>query len=134
MLLATSLAAQTPAHWPVAAKPVTIIGIDDGTPEQELDHVSGAMRLPDGHVVVANGKPLELRVYDATGRFVRGIGRRGDGPGEFRGRTDFLPAGSDSNLVYDQGSRHVSSSSARRVRSSSSGRQHRTARLAARCS
>jgi hypothetical protein len=104
---ALPLGAQSLPHWAVAAKPVTTIGVDDGTAEQELEHVTGAIRLPDGSVVVANGTPRELRVYDASGRFLRRIGRVGDGPGEFRGRSDLLPAGGDSILVYDQTSTRV---------------------------
>lgn len=106
-LAVAPLAGQSPTRWAVAAKPVTTIGVADGTPEQELDNVTGAVRLPDGRVVVANGKPRELRVYDASGRFVRRIGRPGDGPGEFRGRSDLLPAGGDSIMVYDQTSTRV---------------------------
>ncbi|MGH7581841.1 MAG: 6-bladed beta-propeller [Gemmatimonadales bacterium] len=107
LLAAAPLAAQIPARWAVTTRPITNIGVDDGTPEQELANVTGALRLPDGRVVVANGKPRELRVYAASGRFVRRIGRLGDGPGEFRGRTDFLPAGGDSIMIYDQISTRV---------------------------
>jgi hypothetical protein len=38
----------------------------------------------DGSVIVADWADDRLRVFDAQGRFVRWIGRTGDGPGEFR--------------------------------------------------
>ena len=100
--------AQSAPVWTVSATPVTAIGMVDGPADQELASVSGARRLRDGRVVIANGKPLELRIYDAHGTLLRRIGRTGDGPGEFRGRLDLLPAGGDSLLVYDQGSQRLS--------------------------
>lgn len=106
--LAVRIDAQSAPVWIVNPTPVTAIGLADGPADQELAGVSGARRLADGRVVVANGKPLELRIYDAHGAFLRRIGRMGDGPGEFRGRLDLLPAGGDSLLVYDQGNQRLS--------------------------
>jgi hypothetical protein len=105
---AVRIEAQAAPTWSVNPQPVTAIGLVDGPVDQELAGVSGARRLRDGRVVIANGKPLELRMYDAHGTLLRRIGRTGDGPGEFRGRLDLLPAGGDSLLVYDQGSQRLS--------------------------
>jgi hypothetical protein len=109
-LLACSvrIGAQAVPAWRIDPTPITAIGVADGSADQELAAVSGARRLSDGRVGIANGKPLELRVYDAHGVLLRRIGRQGDGPGEFRGRLDLLPAGDDSLLVYDQGSQRLS--------------------------
>src|SRR5262245_8899253 len=38
----------------------------------------------DGAIFVGEGRPTQLRMYDASGRFVRKIGGVGEGPGEFR--------------------------------------------------
>ena len=100
--------AQSTPAWIVNPQPVTAIGLVDGPADQELAGVSGARRLHDGRVVIANGKPLEVRMYDAHGTLLQRIGRTGDGPGEFRGRLDLLPAGGDSLLVYDQGTQRLS--------------------------
>jgi len=94
--------AQVPT-WSVSAKPITAIGSVEGGAGQELANVSGAHRLADGRVVVANGKPLELRIYSARGALLAHFGRKGSGPGEFNGRLDLLPAAGDSVLVFDQG-------------------------------
>lgn len=38
----------------------------------------------DGLLYVAGRDPMAVMVYDTTGRFLRSIGRNGEGPGEFR--------------------------------------------------
>jgi hypothetical protein len=40
--------------------------------------------LPDGRVVVADGRGLFLRIYEPDGALAVQTGRPGDGPGEFR--------------------------------------------------
>ncbi|HEY7771266.1 hypothetical protein [Longimicrobium sp.] len=72
-----------PSAWALEAEPVISIGEVDGAPEYMLHDVRGALRLPDGGVVVANSGSNELRWYDAAGRHVRSAGRDGGGPGEF---------------------------------------------------
>jgi hypothetical protein len=52
--------------------------------EAELLGVVGAAFLTDGGLVLTHRSKQELLVLDASGRFVRSIGRAGDGPGEFR--------------------------------------------------
>ncbi len=94
--------AQLPG-WAVASKPLTTIGVADGPVDEEIVNVSGARRLADGRVVVANGKPLELRLFDAAGKFVNRIGRKGQGPGEYQGMLAILPSHGDSVMVYDRG-------------------------------
>jgi hypothetical protein len=46
--------------------------------------VVSAFRLGDGRMVVASAGTGELRIYGADGRYLQTIGRKGDGPGEFR--------------------------------------------------
>lgn len=54
------------------------------------DLVGGFYRVADvtedeeGFVYVLDSGDCRVRVYDKAGRFVRGMGRRGSGPGEFR--------------------------------------------------
>jgi hypothetical protein len=68
--------------WDARGEPaVDIGGGDQGG--QDLHLVRGAVRLGDGRIVVANTGSGELRVFDSTGRYLRAIGKRGQGPGEF---------------------------------------------------
>lgn len=60
-----------------------MIGEGDGRPEYEFFRVRAAFRLSDGTTVVANAGTSELRYYDEEGRWLRSLGRRGQGPGEF---------------------------------------------------
>jgi hypothetical protein len=55
----------------------------DGDPG-ELGDVSVVALLNDGRLVESETKDPSIRLFDATGHFVRMIGRTGDGPGEFR--------------------------------------------------
>ncbi|HJR34924.1 MAG TPA: 6-bladed beta-propeller, partial [Gemmatimonadales bacterium] len=68
--------------WDARGEPVVDIGGgDEGG--QDLHLVRGAVRLGDRRIVVANGGSGELRVFDSTGRYLRAIGKQGQGPGEF---------------------------------------------------
>ena len=40
-------------------------------------------RLSDGSVAVVDRASAEIRIFDASGRHVRSMGQRGEGPGEF---------------------------------------------------
>jgi hypothetical protein len=66
----------------LSSAPAVVIGNRDGE-AYELARVSGAVRLTDGTIVVADGATSQLRFFDATGRHLRSIGGRGGGPGEF---------------------------------------------------
>ena len=53
----------------------------------------------DGLVLVAEEGDAHVKVFDANGAFVRRIGRRGSGPGEFQGA--WIAARGDTLLVQD---------------------------------
>jgi hypothetical protein len=64
------------------------IGVVDGDPAYSLSSVIDVRTLPDGGIIVVEGGSLlggvqELRLFDASGGYVRTIGRPGEGPGEF---------------------------------------------------
>ena len=69
--------------WLVDTQPAVVVG-DGRSPDHELNRVRAAVRLADGRIVVANGRPLELRIFDSSGVFLGRTGREGAGPGEFR--------------------------------------------------
>ena len=80
------------------------IGGADGEGPEELSQVLGVARITDGRVVIANGGSTELRVFSPTGEFLRSIGRRGMGPGEFDG-IQFMLRSADTLVVHDRQSR-----------------------------
>jgi hypothetical protein len=98
LLLAPALSAQT-----LQPRAVVVLGGATADPNDELVRVSAARRLPDGRIVVALGDPLEMRVYDRTGKILNRIGRRGGGPGEFRAPLSIPHADNDSITTYTDG-------------------------------
>lgn len=69
--------------------------------EPTLNGVVGARLLEDGNLVVANAGDAQVIWFDKTGRFVRTVGRRGDGPGEYQKITAVLERPEGGVLVYD---------------------------------
>ncbi|MFQ5679843.1 MAG: hypothetical protein ACE5HP_10350 [Gemmatimonadota bacterium] len=88
--------------WRLSAEPSVTIGAVEGLPAEEITRVSGALRLADGRLVVANAyRPPELRVYDPVGRHLRSMGRAGGGPGEFSAIHRLFLAPPDTLIAYD---------------------------------
>ena len=69
----------------IVEEPLVRIGILDGPLEYIFGDVTGAVRLDDGSIVVADEQSHNVRRYDAAGRHLWTSGREGDGPGEYRG-------------------------------------------------
>lgn len=67
----------------MSSEPVVRIGVAEGSADEQLYQVRAVARLEDGTVAVANGGSAEIRLFDRSGGFVRAIGGRGEGPGEF---------------------------------------------------
>lgn len=67
----------------VATATSLTIGEEEGAESLLLHRVRTALRLPDGRIVIANGGSHELRLVDASGMYLRSVGRMGGGPGEF---------------------------------------------------
>ncbi len=93
LFLASFLAACQPPPDDLAGGPETElrladapsgeIGRVDGPDESILDDLAGAARLEDGGVVVALGRPSQVRRYDPDGELRWSVGREGEGPGEY---------------------------------------------------
>ena len=99
-LASAPVAKAQPARWTIADKPVFSAGDADGDSTKDLLGVTSAARLPNGDVVVANGRYSNIRWYDARGRLLRTIGRRGAGPWEFR-RSLYVYAAGDTIVAQD---------------------------------
>jgi len=59
------------------------VGVLEGDPMQEFHRVVTPFLLPGGDLVVPVSDARALRLFDGDGRFVRELGSRGEGPGEF---------------------------------------------------
>ena len=94
--------------WRVAPEPSLTIGSIGGNPDQELDRVTGGVRLANGSVVVANAGWYELLYYDQNGALVHRAGGRGGGPGEFQSLEWIARFGADSVLALDVHAQRVS--------------------------
>jgi hypothetical protein len=78
--------------------PVLVIGTGSDVPDQ-LWRVRGAARLANGSIVVADAGSTELRLFDAQGRFVKLLGRKGGGPGELSGLLSVVHLDGDTLAV-----------------------------------
>lgn len=69
--------------WRVEPRPTLVIG-NGADARHQFERVDDLVVLPDGRVLVLDGRAPAVRMYSSTGRWVRDLGRIGDGPGEFR--------------------------------------------------
>jgi hypothetical protein len=93
--------------WRVSAEALLSIGTFQGDSLHQLYQVQGARRLSGGGVAVANAGSGEVRVYDPSGVFVRSLGRRGEGPGEFQRPALAGVLGGDTLVVADMQLRRI---------------------------
>lgn len=95
------------ATWTVDPAPLLDISDDDPGGDVVLGEAVHVARLPDGGVLVSDRGLHALRFFDAEGRFVRAVGRKGTGPGEFEYLATTWRCG-DSLFVEDIGAARVS--------------------------
>jgi hypothetical protein len=84
----------------VDARPVFDVGGNDQGAGSELLFVNGVRRIPGGTIALANDATKEIRLYDGSGEYLRSIGRRGSGPGEFI-HVSLVPSGASGFLAFD---------------------------------
>ena len=89
------------APWTVSAKPTLLLGDASGDANVLFgDGLVGATRLPDGRILVADRADFSLKLFDASGKFLRHAGRKGAGPGEITYLVRMLRCG-DQVMTYD---------------------------------
>lgn len=88
--------------WRVEPDPVVDIGNDPADSTQHLFAVAGVRRLSDGRLAVGDAGLSQIRFFDAEGRFLHGVGRDGEGPGEFSGIRAVFRCGGDTLMVADR--------------------------------
>ncbi len=96
--------------WHLGERPTLSIGGSEAEGEDALSGVVDAERLTSGVIVVASRHSGELKVFDRGGRFLRTLGGKGGGPGEFGsglGLTGIWELVPDSVAVFDQTARRL---------------------------
>lgn len=94
-------------RWSVGAEPLLRIGVVEGERPYQLSGVTGAARLSDGAVAVADAGSNEVRLFDADGGFVTSVGGSGGGPGEFRRLAALGHGRGDTLWAYDFSLRRI---------------------------
>ncbi|MDE2826691.1 MAG: hypothetical protein OXL40_05180 [Bacteroidota bacterium] len=82
-LIVTSNPASSEATCTLSEDPVLVIGDNEEDDNQWFSSIRGVGRLSDGSVAVVDRTSAEVRIFDASGRHLRSMGERGEGPGEF---------------------------------------------------
>jgi hypothetical protein len=84
-------------------EPALRIGAVGGDSTYEFHRVVGALRLSDGRIAVLDARSFQLRFFSSEGRFLVGVGRRGQGPGEFLNPSGLCRYPGDSIVVLNVG-------------------------------
>jgi hypothetical protein len=70
-------------QWHVTTTPTVVIG-DGAIAQEQFERIDDVAVLSDGRIVVLDGQAPAVRLYTAAGRWIRDIGRTGEGPGEYQ--------------------------------------------------
>ncbi len=77
------------------------IGQEDGPPESLLGRVKQATLLDDTTVAILDQTGQDIRLFSVKGRHLGTIGRKGEGPGEFRAPQAIVQSPSGDLLISD---------------------------------
>jgi len=103
LLLSLWLLISAPVHAQLSVDTLLTIGDDESA---EAEYLFGTpdrlVRAPTGLLFVSDQQLQHIRVYDAQGAFVRKLGQRGEGPGEFERPTVLLVSENRKLLVRDE--------------------------------
>lgn len=72
------------AEWRLGTEPTLTIGEVSGDLNTMFQGVSQAFRMDDGTIVVVDRLASQVSLFDPAGVFIRNVGGRGEGPGEFQ--------------------------------------------------
>lgn len=87
--------------WTLSSEPVLSIGGIAAEGPSAINRVAGAVRFANGILAIAD-QSQEVRYFASDGSFLKQVGGRGEGPGEFS-RISFLAYHEDGLLVMDAG-------------------------------
>jgi hypothetical protein len=95
-------AATRPMHAGIAElRPELRIGVVDGDENYMLGAIHDIAVAANGTMFVLDRSVPVVRVYDAGGKFIRNVGRRGRGPGEYTYAAGIAMGRNGNLLVYD---------------------------------
>ncbi len=92
-------------------RPVELLRIGGDSHETTFGQVSLLTAMPDGGVLLVDHRSLDgliIRQFDGNGRFVRNIGRPGQGPGEYGGSGLNATVAQGGDIVVRDGNRSIS--------------------------
>jgi hypothetical protein len=94
--------AQRPVHPGLATLVEEMsIGVADGAEEYMLGDIADIALGPDGSIYALDRQVPVVRQFDAEGKFIRNIGRRGQGPGEMRSPSGIAMSRDRRLLLWD---------------------------------
>lgn len=90
---------------PLAGSPVQVfaVGRENGAAHETFGIVAGVAFDASDNLYVLDRQSVRVLVYDRTGRFIRQIGRQGEGPGELMAPVQLAIAGDGTVVVNDMG-------------------------------
>jgi hypothetical protein len=80
---------------------IVSIGREDGPEELMFGEIASAAGNSRGQVIVVDKRTEDVRLFDAQGKFLKRLGRKGQGPGEFRAPHSLLVTANDEIWIAD---------------------------------
>jgi hypothetical protein len=97
-----------PVHAGIATLQREIsIGVADGDENYMLGSIADIAVGPSGSIYVWDGTVPAIRMYDAAGKYLKTIGRRGSGPGEYQAGAAIAVAKTGNLLMWDPGNARI---------------------------
>jgi len=79
-----------------------VLGRTEGDGADVFASISAIEVDPSGNIYVLDRQANELRIFDASGRHVRSVGRSGEGPGEYSAANGLAWLADDTLVIVDQ--------------------------------
>ncbi|MES2304560.1 MAG: hypothetical protein V4558_03595 [Gemmatimonadota bacterium] len=91
----------------IDSAPTLDVGPAAGSSSEFATSPLSVIRLANGALVAAGWATTEMRLFDGAGRWIRTVGRRGSGPGEFEGLGFVFQGPGDTLVTYEPGTERV---------------------------
>ena len=92
---------RTPLGVSLAEAATATIGREDGPDHFIFGDIANVGTTQKGAVIVVDRKNMDVRLFDVRGQFLQRLGRRGQGPGEFRSPHSLLVTPKDELWIAD---------------------------------